>query len=90
MMFLTLCVTIAGHEGRAAMPSGPGEQYDFFLSRRGSVATIAQEVTHVLTESRCSTAGPRHARATAKHLVGAREQLVRHLQTERLRLEIDD
>jgi hypothetical protein len=26
------------------MPSGPGERYDFFLSRRGSVASIAQEV----------------------------------------------
>ena len=32
------------------MPSGPGERYDFFLSRRGSVATIAREVTDVLTE----------------------------------------
>jgi TIR domain/NB-ARC domain len=32
------------------MPSGPGEQYDFFLSRRGSVAAIAQEVTDVLME----------------------------------------
>jgi tetratricopeptide (TPR) repeat protein len=32
------------------MPSGPGERYDFFLSRRGSVATIAQEVANVLTE----------------------------------------
>jgi hypothetical protein len=32
------------------MPSGPGERYDFFLSRRGSVAAIAQEVTDVLTE----------------------------------------
>jgi hypothetical protein len=32
------------------MPSGPGEQYDFFLSRRGSVAAIAREVTDVLTE----------------------------------------
>jgi tetratricopeptide (TPR) repeat protein len=31
------------------MQSGPGEQYDFFLSRRGSVATIAREVTDVLT-----------------------------------------
>jgi len=26
------------------MPSGPGERYDFFLSRRGSVAAIAREV----------------------------------------------
>jgi hypothetical protein len=26
----------------AAMPSGPSERYDFFLSRRGSVASIAQ------------------------------------------------
>jgi TIR domain len=34
----------------AAMPSGPGERYDFFLSRRGSVAAIAQEVEHVLAE----------------------------------------
>ena len=25
------------------MPSGPGERYDFFLSRRGLVAAIAQE-----------------------------------------------
>jgi TIR domain/NB-ARC domain len=35
----------------AAMPSGPGERYDFFLSRRGSVATIAQEVTDALKEN---------------------------------------
>jgi tetratricopeptide (TPR) repeat protein len=32
------------------MPSGPGERYDFFLSRRGSVAAIAREVTDVLIE----------------------------------------
>jgi tetratricopeptide (TPR) repeat protein len=32
------------------MPSGPGERYDFFLSRRGSVASIAREVGHFLTE----------------------------------------
>jgi hypothetical protein len=32
------------------MPSGPGERYDFFLSRRGSVATIARDVADVLTE----------------------------------------
>jgi tetratricopeptide (TPR) repeat protein len=32
------------------MPSGPGEHYDFFLSRRGSVADVAREVTDVLTE----------------------------------------
>jgi TIR domain-containing protein/NB-ARC domain-containing protein len=32
------------------MPSGPGERYDFFLSRRGSVAAVAQEVADVLTE----------------------------------------
>ena len=32
------------------MPSGPGERYDFFLSRRGSVAAIAREVTNVLLE----------------------------------------
>src|SRR5262245_49278105 len=32
------------------MPSGPGERYDFFLSRRGSVAAIAQEVEQVLVE----------------------------------------
>jgi hypothetical protein len=32
------------------MPSGPGERYDFFLSRRGSVAAIAREVADVLTE----------------------------------------
>src|SRR5262249_42065833 len=34
----------------APMPSGPGERYDFFLSRRGSVAAIAQEVESVLAE----------------------------------------
>jgi hypothetical protein len=34
----------------AAMPSGPGQQYDFFLSRRGAVAAMAQQVTDVLTE----------------------------------------
>jgi tetratricopeptide (TPR) repeat protein len=33
------------------MPSSPGEQYDFFLSRRGSVAAIAQEVTDVLEKN---------------------------------------
>jgi hypothetical protein len=32
------------------MPSGPDERYDFFLSRRGSVAAIAQEVADVLKE----------------------------------------
>ena len=32
------------------MPIGPGERYDFFLSRRGSVAATAREVTGVLTE----------------------------------------
>jgi hypothetical protein len=35
----------------AAMPSSPGTRYDFFLSRRGSVAAIAQEVTDVLKEN---------------------------------------
>ena len=35
------------------MPSGPGERHDFFLSRPGSVAAIAQEVTSVLTEKGC-------------------------------------
>jgi tetratricopeptide (TPR) repeat protein len=33
------------------MPSGPGERYDFFLSRRGSVAAIAQEVTDILKDN---------------------------------------
>jgi TIR domain len=32
------------------MPSSSGKRYDFFLSRRGSVAAIAREVTDVLTE----------------------------------------
>src|SRR5499426_2658947 len=32
------------------MPTGSAERYDFFLSRRGSVAAIAREVTDVLTE----------------------------------------
>jgi tetratricopeptide (TPR) repeat protein len=32
------------------MPAGHGERYDFFLSRRGSVAAIAREVADVLTE----------------------------------------
>src|SRR5262249_17277197 len=32
------------------MPSGHGERYDFFLSRRGSVAAIAQQVERVLAE----------------------------------------
>src|SRR5262245_9750814 len=32
------------------MPSSPGERYDFFLSRRGSVAAIAQQVEQVLAE----------------------------------------
>jgi TIR domain len=32
------------------MPSGPGERYDFFLSRRGSVASIAQEVEQIIAE----------------------------------------
>src|SRR5262249_37692610 len=36
--------------GIELMPSSPGERYDFFLSRRGSVAAIAREVTDVLTE----------------------------------------
>jgi hypothetical protein len=32
------------------MPSGREEHYDFFLSRRGSVAAIAREVADVLTD----------------------------------------
>jgi hypothetical protein len=32
------------------MPSGLADRYDFFLSRRGSVAAIAQEVADVLME----------------------------------------
>src|SRR6516164_6092104 len=32
------------------MSSQPDEHYDFFLSRRGSVAAVAREVTDVLTE----------------------------------------
>jgi hypothetical protein len=32
------------------MPRGHDERYDFFLSRRGSVATVAREVADVLTE----------------------------------------
>ena len=32
------------------MPSGPDERYDFFLSRRGSVVAVAQEVEQVLAE----------------------------------------
>src|SRR5262245_15779461 len=32
------------------MPSGHGERYDFFLSRRGSVTAVAQEVEQVLAE----------------------------------------
>src|ERR1700730_7148620 len=32
------------------MPTGPEQRYDFFLSRRGSVATIAREVADVLTD----------------------------------------
>ena len=32
------------------MQSGPDERYDFFLSRRGSVAAVAREVANVLTE----------------------------------------
>jgi hypothetical protein len=45
-------VTIAatGHEGPTALPSGPAERQDFLLSRRGSVAAIAQEVADVPTE----------------------------------------
>src|SRR5262245_31762395 len=35
----------------ATMPNHLGECYDFFLSRRGSVAAIAQEVTDVLAGS---------------------------------------
>jgi len=31
------------------MPGAVGERFDFFLSRRGSVAAIAQEVSNVLT-----------------------------------------
>jgi TIR domain-containing protein len=46
-----LRVTIAAKTRDAAMPSSHGERYDFFLSRRGSVAAIAQEVTDVLKGS---------------------------------------
>ena len=32
------------------MMGGAGDRFDFFLSRRGSVAAVAREVTEVLTE----------------------------------------
>jgi tetratricopeptide (TPR) repeat protein len=32
------------------MPRGAGDEFDFFLSRRGSVAAVAQEVADVLSE----------------------------------------
>jgi hypothetical protein len=32
------------------MPSEVGQRFDFFLSRRGSVAAVAQEVSNVLTD----------------------------------------
>jgi hypothetical protein len=32
------------------MPPTPDQRYDFFLSRRGSVAAVAREVADVLTE----------------------------------------
>ena len=34
------------------MPGAVGERFDFFLSRRGSVAAVAQEVSDVLTDKR--------------------------------------
>src|SRR5262249_52306494 len=39
-----------GGTRNAAMPSGHNERYDFFLSRRGSVAAVAREVADVLTD----------------------------------------
>ena len=56
------------------MPSGPGERYDFFLSRRGSVAAIAQEVTDVLTEKgyKVLVAGLRHSARRELHRGDAR------------------
>jgi hypothetical protein len=44
----TVRVTIAEHEGRRHAKRSRCERYDFFLSRRGSVAAIAQEVADVL------------------------------------------
>jgi hypothetical protein len=32
------------------MPGAVAERFDFFLSRRGSVAAVAQEVSDVLTD----------------------------------------
>jgi tetratricopeptide (TPR) repeat protein len=44
------CVTIGLHESAVvAMPAVHEERYDFFLSRRGSVAAVAREVADVLT-----------------------------------------
>jgi tetratricopeptide (TPR) repeat protein len=37
--------------GKPSMPSSHDNRHDFFLSRRGSVAAIAQEVTNVLKEN---------------------------------------
>ena len=38
------------HPRAPSVLDGPGERYDFFLSRRGSVAPIAREVENVLSE----------------------------------------
>jgi hypothetical protein len=48
---LTPPTSRSNHQGshELPMPAGADQRYDFFLSRRGSVATVAWEVADVLT-----------------------------------------
>jgi hypothetical protein len=44
------CALVQRAARKRSMPSETGESFDFFLSRRGSVAAVAREVENVLSE----------------------------------------
>jgi hypothetical protein len=46
----TTRLTISAHRRRHGNACRSCQRYDFFLSRRGSVAAVAREVANVLTE----------------------------------------
>jgi tetratricopeptide (TPR) repeat protein len=54
----------------------PGNRYDFFLSRRGSVAAVAREVADVLTEKGYGVLVPSFVEAVHEAIINSRDLII--------------